>query len=108
MYAEGLVISRSGSVQSASVTKGKAYDRLTDMSYGMDLPDAPKVLADILEATIGAVYVDCDYSLAPVFKVGTFTRKCPAVVIVHANSTATTCIAKLVPLLSHSSRLAWL
>lgn len=50
-------------------TLSKAYDELTDMSYGLDLPDSPKVLADMLEAIVGAVYVDCGFQIQPVFKV---------------------------------------
>lgn len=45
----------------------------------MGLIDAPKVLADIVESTIGAIFMDSNFSIATVSKV------CPLHMITHIN-----------------------
>lgn len=48
---------------------GKTYDRLTIDSYSLYMPDAPKAMADMVEALAGAVLVDNGMNVEVTFKV---------------------------------------
>jgi len=45
------------------------YDNLTKRSFSLEMADAPKALADMVEALAGAVFVDSGFSLERVFEV---------------------------------------
>ena len=47
----------------------KTYDFLTEGSYGLEMATAPKAMADVVESLAGAIYIDSDCQLGPVWKV---------------------------------------
>lgn len=48
---------------------GKTYDVLTDQAYGLKMASAPKVMADMVESLVGAIYIDTGCNLEPAFQV---------------------------------------
>ena len=46
------------------------YDQLTTDSYSLQMADAPKAMADMVEALAGAILVDYDFQIQAAFQVG--------------------------------------
>ena len=61
---------QNGDKKADNKALGKTYDELTDQAYGLKLASAPKVMADLVESLVGAVYIDAGCQLEPAFKVG--------------------------------------